>query len=105
MIPKQNTGSRHPVHPAILSKASRLPADRMNGIHRMPTIVPRSVQGATCGADGSSADQRVRKDQLSRLMRRDDALFDDLDSRYYKSTEVIQVFACRFVLGHPEAFR
>ena len=60
---------------------------------------------AIFGSNGPSEDQRVRKDQLSRLMRRDDDLFDALDSRYYKSPEVIQVFACRFVLGNPEAFR
>ena len=60
---------------------------------------------AIFGSNGPSANQRVRKDQLSRLMRRDDELFDALDSRYYKSPEVIEVFACRFVLGHPEAFR
>lgn len=60
---------------------------------------------AIFGSNGPSGDQRVRRDQLSRLMRRDDDLFDALDSRYYKSSEVIQVFASRFVLGNPEAFR
>ena len=53
MIPNKDTGGEHPVHPVILSKTSRLPADRMNRIHRMTSIVLRSLQASTCGADGS----------------------------------------------------
>jgi hypothetical protein len=47
----------------------------------------------------------MRQDQLSKLYKRDDSILDSLDTRYYKSSEVIDVFASRFVLENPKDFR
>jgi HEAT repeat protein len=52
-----------------------------------------------------STDRSIRQDQLSKLYKRNDAIFEALESRYYKSAEVVQVLASRFVLENPEAFR
>lgn len=60
---------------------------------------------AKFGQAGPSTDRDERMKQLSALARADDKLFSDLDSRYYKSTEVIDVLTMRYVLKHPEAFR
>jgi REP element-mobilizing transposase RayT len=50
-------------------------------------------------------DSSIRQDQLSKLYERDDSIFESLDTRYYKSSEVIEVFASRFALENPEDFR
>jgi HEAT repeat protein len=60
---------------------------------------------AKFGGAGPSTDRSIRQDQLSRLYKRDDSIFDALDNRYYESSEVVGVFASRFVLEHPEGFR
>ena len=52
-----------------------------------------------------STDRATRQKQLSKLYKRDDTIFDALDSRYYESQEVVTVFASRFVLENPEVFR
>lgn len=57
------------------------------------------------GNTGPSTDRNIRQDQLSKLYKRDDSIFDALDSRYYDSSEVIEVFTSRFVLNNPESFR
>lgn len=60
---------------------------------------------AKFGPDGPSVDRNSRQKQLSKLYQRDDSTFDDLDSRYYKSGEVLDVYLTRFVLENPESFR
>jgi hypothetical protein len=57
------------------------------------------------GTDGPSEDRDKRQKQLSALYKRNDSLFEALDSRYYESQEVIEVLATRFVLANPEGFR
>lgn len=60
---------------------------------------------AMFGTDGPSLDRSVRQNQLSKLYKRNEALFEELESRYYKSSEVVEVLAARFVLENPEGFR
>ena len=60
---------------------------------------------AKFGSDGPSPDRKRRQEQLAKLERKNDALFDALDDRYYKSKEVIDVLAKRYVLKNPDAFR
>jgi HEAT repeat protein len=57
------------------------------------------------GPAGPAVNRDERMEQLSKLARADDALFDKLDTRYYKCTEVIDVMAKRYVLKNREAFR
>lgn len=56
------------------------------------------------GPTGPSPNRSLRQDQLSKLYKRDDTLFEALESRYYKSTEVVEVLASRYVLEHPKGF-
>jgi HEAT repeat protein len=60
---------------------------------------------AKFGAAGPSEDREKRMGQLSKIANAEDALFDRFDSRYYKSTEVIDVMVMRYVLKNPDAFR
>jgi hypothetical protein len=60
---------------------------------------------AKFGAAGPSEDREKRMVQLSKIANAEDKLFDQLDSRYYKSTEVIDVMVMRYVLKNPDAFR
>lgn len=60
---------------------------------------------AKFGRSGPSADRRIRQDQLSKLYKGDDSIFHSLETRYYKSSEVVEAFASRFVLENPEGFR
>lgn len=73
------------------------------GFKERLSIVNEAI--ALFGGDGPSTDRAIRQKQLSKLYKRDDAIFDALDSRYYKSQEVVEVIASRFVLEKPEAFR
>jgi hypothetical protein len=52
-----------------------------------------------------STNREKRMLQLSELAKENDNVFDDLDRRYYKSSEVIGVMTMRYVLKKPEAFR
>jgi HEAT repeat protein len=56
------------------------------------------------GVDGPSTDRRDRQNQLSKLFKRNEAIFEALDSRYYESREVVEVLATRFALENPKAF-
>lgn len=56
------------------------------------------------GKDGPSQDRERRQEELAKLARKNDALFDPLDDRYYSSKEVIEVHAKRFVLKNSEEF-
>jgi hypothetical protein len=60
---------------------------------------------AKFGPAGPSEDHRKRMDQLAKLERANDTLFNDLDSRYYECNEVVAVMAMRYVLANAEAFR
>ncbi len=60
---------------------------------------------AKFGKDGPSQDRERRQEQLAKLARKNDALFDTLDDRYYKSKEVIDVLSKRYVLKNADAFR
>jgi HEAT repeat protein len=60
---------------------------------------------AKFGKAGPSTNRDERMTQLSALTRADDELFSELDRRYYKCTEVIDVLTMRYVLKRPEAFR
>ncbi|MHB1309189.1 MAG: DMP19 family protein [Limisphaerales bacterium] len=73
------------------------------GFQERLTVLNEAI--ARFGGTGPSADRSIRQDQLSKLYKRDDAIFDALDTRYYKSSEVVEVFASRFVLENPEGFR
>ena len=55
--------------------------------------------------DGPSPDRERRQEQLAKLARKNEALFDALDDRYYKSKEVIEVLAKRYVLKNADAFK
>ncbi|MGJ8696587.1 MAG: DMP19 family protein [Verrucomicrobiaceae bacterium] len=57
------------------------------------------------GSDGPSENRDKRQDQLSKLYKKNDSIFDALESRYYDSDEVIEVLATRFVLANPDSFR
>ncbi len=60
---------------------------------------------ALFGKDGPSGERSIRQNQLSRLYRKNDSIFEKLDSRYYKSSEGVGVLASRFVLANPDSFR
>ena len=60
---------------------------------------------AKFGGPGPSVDRSTRQEQLSKLYKRNESIFDSLDSRYYKSSEVVKVYISRFVLENHEAFR
>jgi HEAT repeat protein len=59
---------------------------------------------AKFGSAGPSTIRNMRQNQLSKLYRRDDTIIDSLDTRYYNSSEVVEVLASRFVLANPEGF-
>lgn len=60
---------------------------------------------AKFGATGPSGDREKRMGQLAKIANAEEKLFDKYDSRYYASTEVIDVMVMRYVLKNPEAFR
>lgn len=57
------------------------------------------------GPDGPSQDRDNRQEQLSKLYKKNDSIFEALDTRYYNSAEVVEVLATRFVLANPNSFR
>jgi HEAT repeat protein len=57
------------------------------------------------GKGGPSQERERRQEQLAKLERKSDALFDALGDRYYKSGEVVDVLARKYVLKNAEAFR
>jgi hypothetical protein len=60
---------------------------------------------AKFGSDGPSVDRSTRQEQLAKIARQDDALFDSLDDRYYKCADVIDVLVTRYVIKNADAFR
>lgn len=73
------------------------------GFHERLTVLNEAI--AKFGGAEPSIDRGMRQDQLSKLYKRDDSIFDALDTRYHESSEVVEVFASRFVLENPEGFR
>lgn len=52
-----------------------------------------------------SNNRKLRQKQLARLARRDEDVFDALDTRYYESKESVDVFTARFVIRNANDFR
>lgn len=73
------------------------------GFHERLAVLNEAI--AKFGGGGPSTNRTTRQDQLSKLYNRDDTAFDSLDDRYYKSSEVVEVLASRFVLENPKSFR
>ena len=59
---------------------------------------------AMFGKHAPSTDHGTRQNQLAKRFRKDDTMFDELESAWYESTEVVEVFLARYVLEHAEAF-
>ena len=55
--------------------------------------------------DGPSGDRGKRQNQLSKPYKKNDAIFDELESRYNRGSGVIEVVATRFVLVNSGSFR
>jgi len=60
---------------------------------------------ALFGNEGPSTNREIRQDQLAKLYRKNDSAFAALDSRYYDSSEIIEVWSYRYVFEHPEGFK
>ena len=60
---------------------------------------------AMFGKHAPSTDHGTRQNQFAKRFRKDDTMFDELESAWYESTEVVEVFLARYVLEHAEAFR
>ncbi len=73
------------------------------GFNERLTVLKEAI--ALFGDAGPSEDRRKRQDQLSKLYKKNDTIFESLESRYYESSEVVEVLASRFVLANPESFR
>jgi len=65
------------------------------------------VRGAVAkfGPDGPSKDRKERQEQLAKLVRTQDKLFDDLEQRYFKNREVVEVLVTNFVINNADSFR
>lgn len=57
------------------------------------------------GKKGPSTDRERRQDELGTLYRKNDALFDQLDTAYYENPEVLYALATKYVLSNPDRFR
>lgn len=73
------------------------------GFRERLAVVKEAI--AKFGDAAPAMDQNVRQRQLSRLFKRNDAIFEPLETRYYKSSEMFEVFVARFVLENAESFR
>lgn len=73
------------------------------GFSERHTVLREAV--SKFGKDGPSQDRERRQEELAKLARKNDALFDALDDRYYKSKEVIEVLTQRHVLQNAGAFK
>ena len=73
------------------------------GAGERATILKEAV--AKFGTEAPSKNREQRQDQLAKLARKDDALFDALDSRYYASKEVIDVLMTKYVIKNAPAFK
>jgi len=60
---------------------------------------------AAFGHNGPSTDRDTRQDQLSRIVRKNDKVFEHLETRWYKHPESLSALTAKYVIAHPEAFR
>ena len=60
---------------------------------------------AKFGSQGPATDHDTRQDQLAELFERDESIFEKLETRYYGSQEVVEVYCSQFVLENPAGFR
>lgn len=82
--------------------------DALTGLEAMGFIERLAILRdavAKFGKDGPAQDRERRQEQLAKLARMNDALFNTLDERYYKSEEVIEVLSKQYVLKNADAFR
>ncbi len=73
------------------------------GASERATILKEAA--AKFDAEAPSKNRDQRQNQLAKLARKDDALFDALDSRYYASKEVIDVVMTKYVIKNAQAFK
>ena len=57
------------------------------------------------GSQGPSPERSTRQKQLSKIFRKHEAEFNELDSQYYDSKESIEVRSIRFVIQHARQFQ
>jgi len=57
------------------------------------------------GRNEPSENNDLRRDQLAKISRKDDELFDTLDSRYYDCDEEIGVATCKYAIANAAAFK
>jgi hypothetical protein len=60
---------------------------------------------AKFGAAGPSESRDERMHQLAKVENADEKAFDKLESQYYKSAEVLEVLAMRYVIKNADAFK
>jgi HEAT repeat protein len=60
---------------------------------------------AVFGKEGPSINRLERQEQLSQVHRRNEGAFNELDTRYYKCSESVKVFATRFAIANAESFK
>jgi HEAT repeat protein len=60
---------------------------------------------AVFGPNGPSEDREKRQHQLSKIYGKNDTIFENLESQYYKSNEHLDPLIARFVIAHAESFR
>lgn len=60
---------------------------------------------AKFGQAGPSTERGKRMDQLSELIRKDEASFEGLNDEYYDIEPPVEVMLNRYVLANPDAFR
>ncbi len=60
---------------------------------------------AKFGRQGPPVDSKARQRLLDSLAEKDAGLFEELGERYYKSSEIIEVFAARYVIKNADAFK
>jgi HEAT repeat protein len=82
--------------------------DALTGLEAMGSkeMLP-ILQGtiAKFGKEKPSTVHQQRQEQLARLMRDNDNLFEQLDNRYYSSSELVEVMQARYAVNNAEDFR
>lgn len=69
------------------------------------TAILREAVGAFGTTTGPSANRDQRQDQLAKLERRNEHVFDDLDNRYFDCKEMVEVKTVQYVLHNPDGFK
>ena len=56
--------------------------------------------------DGKPSPNRdIRGNQLAKALKKDDDIFEDLETRYYAGKEHLQVLLTKLVMKHQDVFR